>query len=256
MLSSMAEYLISFTSSETFSFVLTGEDGSRRFGYCRRLLVCTSKFFIPLALTTLNFIFIWIILNLKFAHFMCYQAIVSKWIWVLKWSFFSPLNVISRKDLFCSIGLILWLHLDEQSCDTRVFWVCLFLACCSQPSGKGRRLPEVYCIVSRLGCFDLFSKVGLSRCTQMQIVQANKRRPSNRLKSHRCACDTLAHGYMQPTFIKWVQTNITLAAHRAPPTLHLVDFPKSLLVLAQVQRHMWTAADVVTAVVNVPHIVP
>ncbi|KAG7263167.1 hypothetical protein CRUP_002658 [Coryphaenoides rupestris] len=50
--------------SETFSFVLTGEDGSRRFGYCRRLL----------------------------------------------------------------------------------------------PSGKGRRLPEVYCIVSRLGCFDLFSK--------------------------------------------------------------------------------------------------
>ncbi|XP_067446416.1 DENN domain-containing protein 2A isoform X1 [Thunnus thynnus] len=51
--------------SETFSFVLTGEDGSRRFGYCRRLL----------------------------------------------------------------------------------------------PSGKGRRLPEVYCIVSRLGCFELFSKI-------------------------------------------------------------------------------------------------
>uniref|UniRef100_A0A8C7D7U3 DENN domain containing 2A n=1 Tax=Oncorhynchus kisutch TaxID=8019 RepID=A0A8C7D7U3_ONCKI len=51
--------------SETFSFVLTGEDGSRRFGYCRRLL----------------------------------------------------------------------------------------------PTGKSRRLPEVYCIVSRLGCFDLFSKI-------------------------------------------------------------------------------------------------
>ncbi|CAM2097799.1 DENN domain-containing protein 2A isoform X1 [Caretta caretta] len=51
--------------SETFSFVLTGEDGSRRFGYCRRLL----------------------------------------------------------------------------------------------PSGKGQRLPEVYCIVSRLGCFNLFSKI-------------------------------------------------------------------------------------------------
>uniref|UniRef100_A0A8D3B7B8 UDENN domain-containing protein n=3 Tax=Scophthalmus maximus TaxID=52904 RepID=A0A8D3B7B8_SCOMX len=48
-----------------FSFVLTGEDGSRRFGYCRRLL----------------------------------------------------------------------------------------------PSGKGKRLPEVYCIVSHLGCFNLFSKV-------------------------------------------------------------------------------------------------
>ncbi|NXG27622.1 DEN2A protein, partial [Dromaius novaehollandiae] len=52
-------------TSETFSFVLTGEDGSRRFGYCRRLL----------------------------------------------------------------------------------------------PTGKGKRLPEVYCIVSRLGCFNLFSKI-------------------------------------------------------------------------------------------------
>uniref|UniRef100_A0A8C9VQW6 DENN domain containing 2B n=1 Tax=Scleropages formosus TaxID=113540 RepID=A0A8C9VQW6_SCLFO len=52
-------------NSETFSFMLTGEDGSRRFGYCRRLL----------------------------------------------------------------------------------------------PSGKGPRLPEVYCIISRLGCFDLFSKI-------------------------------------------------------------------------------------------------
>ncbi|KAJ0015585.1 hypothetical protein NQD34_009205 [Periophthalmus magnuspinnatus] len=51
--------------SEMFSFVLTGIDGGRRFGYCRRLL----------------------------------------------------------------------------------------------PSGKGRRLPEVYCIISHLGCFNLFSKV-------------------------------------------------------------------------------------------------
>ncbi|KAM6274738.1 DENN domain-containing protein 2B isoform 1-T2 [Porphyrio hochstetteri] len=56
---------ISEYNSETFSFMLTGEDGSRRFGYCRRLL----------------------------------------------------------------------------------------------PSGKGPRLPEVYCVISRLGCFDLFSKI-------------------------------------------------------------------------------------------------
>uniref|UniRef100_A0A6I8NRI6 UDENN domain-containing protein n=2 Tax=Ornithorhynchus anatinus TaxID=9258 RepID=A0A6I8NRI6_ORNAN len=56
---------VSQFASETFSFVLTGEDGSRRFGYCRRLL----------------------------------------------------------------------------------------------PSGKGKRLPEVYCIISRLGCFGLFSKI-------------------------------------------------------------------------------------------------
>ncbi|XP_054826790.1 DENN domain-containing protein 2B isoform X1 [Eublepharis macularius] len=56
---------VSDYNSETFSFMLTGEDGSRRFGYCRRLL----------------------------------------------------------------------------------------------PSGKGPRLPEVYCVISRLGCFDLFSKI-------------------------------------------------------------------------------------------------
>lgn len=29
----------------------------------------------------------------------------------------------------------------------------------TQPSGKGPRLPEVYCVISRLGCFGLFSKV-------------------------------------------------------------------------------------------------
>ncbi|CAH2220672.1 Hypothetical predicted protein [Pelobates cultripes] len=53
------------SKSETFSFVLTGEDGSRWFGYCKKLL----------------------------------------------------------------------------------------------PQGKGKRLPEVYCMVSRLGCFNLFSKI-------------------------------------------------------------------------------------------------
>ncbi|XP_068125795.1 DENN domain-containing protein 2C isoform X2 [Hyperolius riggenbachi] len=52
-------------NSETFSFVLTGEDGSRWFGYCKKLL----------------------------------------------------------------------------------------------PQGNGKRLPEVYCMVSRLGCFNLFSKI-------------------------------------------------------------------------------------------------
>ncbi|NXJ74377.1 DEN2C protein, partial [Trogon melanurus] len=56
---------VSDLKSETFSFVLTGEDGSRWFGYCKKLL----------------------------------------------------------------------------------------------PEGKGKRLPEVYCIISRLGCFNLFSKI-------------------------------------------------------------------------------------------------
>ena len=35
-----------------------------------------------------------------------------------------------------------------------LYWVFFF-----QPEGKGKRLPEVYCMVSRLGCFNLFSKV-------------------------------------------------------------------------------------------------
>lgn len=30
---------------------------------------------------------------------------------------------------------------------------------CLQPSGKGKRLPEVHCVVSKLGCFNLFAKV-------------------------------------------------------------------------------------------------
>uniref|UniRef100_A0A7N5JYC7 DENN domain containing 2C n=1 Tax=Ailuropoda melanoleuca TaxID=9646 RepID=A0A7N5JYC7_AILME len=29
----------------------------------------------------------------------------------------------------------------------------------SKPEGRGKRLPEVYCMVSRLGCFNLFSKI-------------------------------------------------------------------------------------------------
>ena len=28
-----------------------------------------------------------------------------------------------------------------------------------QPQGSGKRLPEVYCIVSPLGCFSLYEKV-------------------------------------------------------------------------------------------------
>lgn len=42
--------------------------------------------------------------------------------------------------------------------------LCLVLVLVlAQPSGKGPRLPEVYCVISRLGCFGLFSKVrGLS----------------------------------------------------------------------------------------------
>lgn len=33
--------LLTIFFSETFSFVLTGEDGSRWFGYCKKLLVST-----------------------------------------------------------------------------------------------------------------------------------------------------------------------------------------------------------------------
>lgn len=32
-----------------------------------------------------------------------------------------------------------------------------------QPAGPGPRLPKVYCIISCIGCFGLFSKVGLEQ---------------------------------------------------------------------------------------------
>lgn len=59
-----------------------------------------------------------------------------------------------------------------------------------------------------------------------------------------------------PTLIKKAQSNTTLDALWAPPALRSVYFPQSLVVLAPVQRQMWIAADVVTAVVIVPHIEP
>lgn len=47
--------------------------------------------------------------------------------------------------------------------ETNHLWMCLSIfitsAALQQPTGKGPRLPEVYCVISRLGCFDLFSTV-------------------------------------------------------------------------------------------------
>ncbi|KAL1021124.1 hypothetical protein UPYG_G00009120 [Umbra pygmaea] len=59
-----------------------------------------------------------------------------------------------------------WLPSGNQASETFSFvltgedgsrWFCY----CRKlvPSGKGKRLPEVHCIVSRLGCFNLFAKV-------------------------------------------------------------------------------------------------
>lgn len=44
------------------------------------------------------------------------------------------------------ISVVTWLITYET--------VCVF-----KPIGKGKRLPEVHCIVSKLGCFNLFAKV-------------------------------------------------------------------------------------------------
>uniref|UniRef100_A0A8C1MM97 DENN domain containing 2B n=1 Tax=Cyprinus carpio TaxID=7962 RepID=A0A8C1MM97_CYPCA len=39
-------------------------------------------------------------------------------------------------------------------------YYCFSMYCMQRfPSGKGPRLPEVYCVISRLGCFNLFSKI-------------------------------------------------------------------------------------------------
>lgn len=74
---------------------------------------------------------------------------------------FSNLDSFTNAPSLCSTALIPCCRTWVSSLVThRCFEaVCLFPNVCSQPSGKGRRLPEVYCIVSRLGCFDLFSKV-------------------------------------------------------------------------------------------------
>lgn len=42
-----------------------------------------------------------------------------------------------------------------------------------QPEGRGERLPEVYCIISPHGCFDLYSKVNSKeRMSSMLIMCA------------------------------------------------------------------------------------
>ncbi|XP_069095097.1 DENN domain-containing protein 2D isoform X1 [Pleurodeles waltl] len=92
-------------TSETFSFVLTNVDGSRKFGYCRRLLG-------PLLLH---------------GHLQPPPPAEKA-------------HGISRQDrATCSMPQL----------SGRPFW----------PSGKGARLPIVYCIISCLGCFGLFSKI-------------------------------------------------------------------------------------------------
>lgn len=52
---------------------------------------------------------------------------------------------------------------DQAQGKMRQMWyshiLCPSLSPPLQPSGKGPRLPEVYCVISRLGCFGLFSKV-------------------------------------------------------------------------------------------------
>uniref|UniRef100_A0A8C1S3C2 DENN domain containing 2B n=1 Tax=Cyprinus carpio TaxID=7962 RepID=A0A8C1S3C2_CYPCA len=63
----------------------------------------------------------------------------------------------------CKIKIWILLNFTTHRCDL-VLHVCDLIACVIfslnlQPSGKGPRLPEVYCVISRLGCFNLFSKI-------------------------------------------------------------------------------------------------
>lgn len=87
----------------------------------------------PLSLASLNFIFpyyklacpIFVVLPSNLSLIISYFLNL-----VAKIMDFSPLNIISKsakKALLCSTSLILWLYLDEQSCDAPVFWICLFL---------------------------------------------------------------------------------------------------------------------------------
>ncbi|ERE88955.1 DENN domain-containing protein 2D-like protein [Cricetulus griseus] len=93
-------------SRETFSFVLTNVDGSRKIGYCRRLLA-----FLHTAIT--------------FIH---------------RTPTFAPSVSCGGKTLVEAAALKATLVPP-------------------QPAGPGPRLPKVYCIISCIGCFGLFSKI-------------------------------------------------------------------------------------------------
>ncbi|XP_009958221.1 PREDICTED: DENN domain-containing protein 2D, partial [Leptosomus discolor] len=89
-------------TSETFSFVLTNVDGSRKIGYCSGLLSRSSP-------------------GAKQPGALSPKLLLNKWL---------PFSAHGLGQL--------------GGCE---------------PSGRGVRLPEVFCIISCLGCFGLFSKI-------------------------------------------------------------------------------------------------
>lgn len=50
---------------------------------------------------------------------------------------------------------------------------CVLFFFLLQPTGKGPRLPEVYCVISRLGCFDLFSTVSSVLSSSLTHMHVN-----------------------------------------------------------------------------------
>lgn len=178
-----------------------------------------------------KFISIWMRLIINLLNCMLLFDVPG--LWQLGTRSVFPRAVISKRRskglcsalLHCSNPMIVvrWAGLVTHQCSGSD------ISCCLQPSGKGRRLPEVYCIVSRLGCFDLFSKV---ERIHMFIIAL-----------------TLAAHTWSPTLIKTYKT--------APPTVPTEPHPACIWSarhrILQFWLHYKAAANVVMPVVKVPH---
>lgn len=66
----------------------------------------------------------------------------------------SPCNV---SDIRVQIGLLR--HSGQVIMSELKLVLIVLLVCHFQPTGRGARPPEAYCIISRVACFGLFSKV-------------------------------------------------------------------------------------------------
>lgn len=73
--------------------------------------------------------------------------------------FLSPFYMVRCRIYICPFSFFCTFNIQQKTVvSAKMVNFTLFF----QPNGKGKRLPEVYCIVSHLGCFNLFSKVNSS----------------------------------------------------------------------------------------------
>lgn len=90
---------------------------------------------------------------------------------------------------------------------------CPMSLCCflPQPTGKGPRLPEVYCVISRLGCFDLFSTV--SSALPMHVhIHTQTHVLETFSYSKQAVCGVVAAVNLSHSWSKWLSADLLLHA--------------------------------------------